>query len=126
MRRPIPQGHCPERPAVPAAFGPLRPRAQLGTPLGNRLRPASSARLSSVPFAEQSFDVTLMEEQVVVAKPIVPRERIRVRKDIVTGEQAVADTVRKGQVELQPEPAIGRRAFIDGPGEQADALVADE
>jgi stress response protein YsnF len=77
------------------------------TPRGNRLRPASSARSSSVPFAQQSFDVTLMEEQVVVAKRIVPRERIRVRKDIVTSEQAVADTVRNEQVDLQREPATG-------------------
>jgi stress response protein YsnF len=77
------------------------------TPLGNRLRPASSARSSSVPFAHQSFDVTLTKGQMVVAKPIVPRDRIRVRKDIVTTEQAVADTVRKERVELQREPASG-------------------
>lgn len=77
------------------------------TPPGNRLRPASSARSSSVPFAHQSFDVTLTKEQMVVAKLIVPRERIRVRNDIVTSEQAVADTVRTEQVELQREPATG-------------------
>jgi stress response protein YsnF len=77
------------------------------TPLGNRLRPASSARSSSVPFAHQSFDVTLTKGQMGVANPVVPRERIRVRKDIVTTEQAVADTVRKEQVELQHEPASG-------------------
>jgi stress response protein YsnF len=96
------------------------------TPLGSRLRPGSSAGGSSVPFAQQSFDVTLVEEQVVVTKRIVPRERIRVRKEIVTGEQAVADTVRKEQVELQREPATARRDPNNGSIERAEALAGDQ
>jgi stress response protein YsnF len=76
-------------------------------PLGSRLRSQRTPRSSSVPFAEQSFDVTLMEEQVVVTKRVVPRERVRLRKEVVTSERAVSDTVRKEEVELRRGDAPG-------------------
>jgi stress response protein YsnF len=66
-----------------------------------RRGPSKPAAGSSVPFAQQSFDVVLMEEQVVVNKRVVPRERIRLRKEVVTHQENVAGTVRKEHVALE-------------------------
>ena len=50
-------------------------------------------------ITEEEHEVVLHEEEVVVDKRAVPKERVRLDKDVVTDEQQVAETVRKEQIE---------------------------
>jgi stress response protein YsnF len=51
----------------------------------------------------------LREEEPVVEKRVVPRERVRLDKDTVTGEEQVTEELRKEQVEVQDEDGkLGR------------------
>jgi uncharacterized protein (TIGR02271 family) len=51
-------------------------------------------------ISEEEHEVTLMEEEVVVDKRAVPKERVRLDKDVVTEERTVSDEVRKEQIEV--------------------------
>jgi stress response protein YsnF len=51
----------------------------------------------------------LREEEPVVEKRVVPRERVRLDKDTVTGEERVAEEVRKEQIEVQDEDGTAGR-----------------
>jgi len=53
--------------------------------------------------------VVLHEEQPVVEKRTVPRERVRLDKDTVAEEQQVGEEVRKEQIDLD-EGAWGARS----------------
>jgi hypothetical protein len=53
--------------------------------------------------------MTRSEEEPVVEKRVVPRERVRLDKDTVTSEERVAEEVRKEQVEVQDEDGTGGR-----------------
>jgi stress response protein YsnF len=46
----------------------------------------------------------LHEDEVVVDKQTVPKERVRMDKDVVTDERQVSDTVRKEQIETEGVP----------------------
>lgn len=52
-------------------------------------------------FSGETTEITLMQEEIVLRKRVVPRERIRVRKEVVTEQRQVTDTVRKEQVEIE-------------------------
>jgi uncharacterized protein (TIGR02271 family) len=52
-------------------------------------------------ISEEEHEVTLREEEVVVDKRAVPRERVRLDKDTVTDERQVAEEVRKEQIEVE-------------------------
>ena len=43
--------------------------------------------------------MVLHEEQVVTDKRAVPKERVRMDKDVISDEQQVSETVRKEQIE---------------------------
>jgi uncharacterized protein (TIGR02271 family) len=61
-------------------------------------------------ISEAEHEVTLHEEEAVVEKRVVPKERIRLGKQTVTGEEQVADEVRKEQVDVDDQgKARGRR-----------------
>jgi uncharacterized protein (TIGR02271 family) len=60
-------------------------------------------------ISEEEHEVVLHEEEVVVEKRAVPKERVRLDKDTVTEQREVSEGVRKEQVEL-----------IDGAGEPAE------
>jgi uncharacterized protein (TIGR02271 family) len=49
---------------------------------------------------EEGAEVLLREEEVVVQKRVVPRERVRLTKEVVTEEQPVSGNVRKEHVEV--------------------------
>ena len=51
-------------------------------------------------LSEEEHEVTLMEEEVVAEKRVVPKERVRVDKDTVTEEAQVSEEVRKEQIDL--------------------------
>ena len=50
-------------------------------------------------ISEEEHEVVLNEEQVVVEKPVVPKERVRMSKDTVTEDRQVSEEVRKEQIE---------------------------
>jgi uncharacterized protein (TIGR02271 family) len=58
------------------------------------------AATSGPELSEAEHEVVLHEEEPVVEKRVVPRERIRLGKETVTGEERVAEDVRREQIEL--------------------------
>ena len=67
------------------------------------------AATSGPNISEEEHGVILREEEPVVEKRVVPRERVRLDKDTVTGEERVAEEVRKEQIEVQGEDETGGR-----------------
>jgi uncharacterized protein (TIGR02271 family) len=67
------------------------------------------AATSGPEISEAEHEVILREEEPVVEKRVVPRERVRLDKDTVTGEEQVAEEVRKEQIEVQDEEGTGGR-----------------
>jgi uncharacterized protein (TIGR02271 family) len=67
------------------------------------------AATSGPELSEAEHEVVLREEEPVVEKRVVPRERVRLGKDTVTGEERVAEELRKEQVEVQDDDGkLGR------------------
>ena len=81
-------------------------------------------RVEREPITDANRDAAMSgpdisEEEVVVSKQAVPKERVRLTKDTVTDEQQVSETVheqetvggevRKEQIELDDESGTGRR-----------------
>ena len=50
---------------------------------------------------EQGRKVTLKEEEPVVEKRAVPKERVRLDKDVETGEEEVSEQVRKERIDVE-------------------------
>jgi uncharacterized protein (TIGR02271 family) len=75
--------------------------------------PISDANLdaatSGPELSEAEHEVILREEEPVVEKRVVPRERVRLDKDTVTGEERVAEEVRKEQIDVHDEDGTGGR-----------------
>jgi uncharacterized protein (TIGR02271 family) len=59
------------------------------------------AATSGPAISEEEHEVTLREEEVVVGKRAVPKERVRLDTETVTDERQVAEEVRKEQVEVE-------------------------
>jgi uncharacterized protein (TIGR02271 family) len=51
-------------------------------------------------LSEEEHEVTLHAEEPVAEKRVVPRERVRLGKDVETSEETVSDTVRKEQIDV--------------------------
>ena len=54
-------------------------------------------------ISEDEHEVVLHQEEPVVEKRAVPKERVRLGKDTVTEEETVAEEVRKEQIEVEGE-----------------------
>ncbi len=67
------------------------------------------AATSGPAISEDEHEVILREEEPVVEKRVVPRERVRLDKDTVTGEERVAENVRKEQIEVHDQDTTGGR-----------------
>ena len=67
------------------------------------------AATSGPEISEAEHEVILREEEPVVEKRVVPRERVRLDKDTVTGEERVAEQVRKEQIEVHDDDGTGGR-----------------
>ena len=52
-------------------------------------------------ISEEEHEVTLREEEVVVEKRAVPKERVRLGTETVTEERQVSEEVRKEQIEVE-------------------------
>jgi uncharacterized protein (TIGR02271 family) len=67
------------------------------------------AATSGPELSEAEHEVVLREEEPVVEKRVVPKERVRLDKDTMTDEERVAEEVRKEQIDVQDEDAkLGR------------------
>jgi uncharacterized protein (TIGR02271 family) len=51
-------------------------------------------------ISEEEHEVTLHSEEAVVDKQVVPKERVRLDKDVVEDEHQVSETVAKEQIEV--------------------------
>ncbi len=58
------------------------------------------AATSGPAISEEEHEVTLREEEVVVDKRAVPKERVRLDTETVTEERQVAEDVRKEQIQV--------------------------
>jgi uncharacterized protein (TIGR02271 family) len=54
-------------------------------------------------LSEKEREVTLMEEQVVVDKQVVPKERVRLDKSVSGDEEVLSEQVRKEQIDIEEE-----------------------
>jgi uncharacterized protein (TIGR02271 family) len=54
-------------------------------------------------ISSEEHEVVLHEEDVVVDKRAVPKERIRLEKDAVTEEETVSETLRKEQIDVDDD-----------------------
>jgi uncharacterized protein (TIGR02271 family) len=52
-------------------------------------------------ISEEEHEVVLHEEEPVVEKRVVPKERVRLDRDVVTDEAEVSDEVRKERIETE-------------------------
>jgi uncharacterized protein (TIGR02271 family) len=61
-------------------------------------------------ISEEEHEVTLREEEVVVSKRAVPKERVRLDTETVTEERQVAEEVRKEHIEVDgDQDQLGRQ-----------------
>ncbi len=58
------------------------------------------AATSGADLTEEEHEVTLRSEEAVVQKNVVPKERVRVDKDVITEQQQVSEELRKEQIEV--------------------------
>jgi uncharacterized protein (TIGR02271 family) len=65
--------------------------------------------MSGPEISEEEHEVVLHEEEAVAEKRAVPKERVRLDKDVRTEEREVSETVRKEQVEVDDEGERGSR-----------------
>jgi uncharacterized protein (TIGR02271 family) len=63
------------------------------------------AAISEPEFSEAEHEVVLHEEEPVVEKRVVPKERVRLDTDTVTDEREVAEEVRKEQIDVDDREA---------------------
>jgi uncharacterized protein (TIGR02271 family) len=67
------------------------------------------AATSGPAISEEEHEVTLREEEVVVDKRAVPKERVRLDTETVTDERQVAEEVRKEQIQIDGDQDQLRR-----------------
>ena len=52
-------------------------------------------------ISEEEHEVTIYEDEVVASKQAVPKERVRLDKEVVTDEQTVSEDLRKERIEVE-------------------------
>jgi uncharacterized protein (TIGR02271 family) len=67
------------------------------------------AAMAGPDISEAEHEVILREEQPVVEKRTVPKERVRLDKETVTDEEQVGEEVRKEQIDVDDQRGRGRR-----------------
>ncbi|HEV3399127.1 MAG TPA: PRC and DUF2382 domain-containing protein [Actinomycetes bacterium] len=66
------------------------------------------AATSGPAISEEEHEVTLREEEPVVEKRAVPKERVRLDTETVTEERQVAEEVRKERIEVEGDDSTDR------------------
>jgi uncharacterized protein (TIGR02271 family) len=59
--------------------------------------------------SDSGYEVVLHEEQPVIEKRVVPRERVRLDKEVVTDEEQVTGEVRKEHIDVEDDSGGDRR-----------------
>ena len=59
------------------------------------------AAMAGPEISEEEHEVTLHEEEPVIQKRVVPKERVRLGKETVTEQEQVGEKVRKEQIEVE-------------------------
>ncbi|HET9732031.1 MAG TPA: PRC and DUF2382 domain-containing protein [Acidimicrobiales bacterium] len=59
-------------------------------------------------ISEEEHEMVLHEEKPVVAKQVVPKERVRVEKDVLSEDQAVSADLRKEQITTEGDGGLNR------------------
>jgi uncharacterized protein (TIGR02271 family) len=71
---------------------------------------ANAGRAMSGPdISEDEHEITLSEEELVVEKRTVPKERVRLTKDVEFEEETVTDELRKERIEAEGDVDARRR-----------------
>ena len=60
----------------------------------------AGAALDGPAISEEEHEVVLHEEEPVVEKQAVPKERVRLGKETITDEQEISETARKEQIDI--------------------------
>src|SRR3954453_1288094 len=60
-------------------------------------------------ISEGEHEVTLRSEEPVVEKRAVPKERVRLEKDVETEQREVSDTVRSERIDVDGDTDVNRR-----------------
>lgn len=58
-------------------------------------------------ISEEEHEVVLHEEEAVVEKRAVPKERVRLDKDVTMEEQQISETVRREEVDVDGQSGRG-------------------
>jgi uncharacterized protein (TIGR02271 family) len=61
--------------------------------------------VSGPDISSEEHEVVLHEEEVVADKRVVPKERVRLDKDVTTDERQVSETLRKEQLDVDEDAA---------------------
>jgi uncharacterized protein (TIGR02271 family) len=67
------------------------------------------AALDGPAISEEEHEVVLHEEEVVAEKRAVPKERVRLDKDVEVEERTVSEDVRREEIEVDDERGRGTR-----------------
>lgn len=59
-------------------------------------------------ISEEEHEVVLHEEEVVAEKRVVPKERVRLDKDVEVDERTVSEEVRREEIEVDDDGGRGR------------------
>lgn len=57
-------------------------------------------------LAEEDYEIVLSEEEPLVSTRTVPKERVRLGKDVVTEQRQVSHDIRKEQIEVDADPEV--------------------
>jgi len=68
---------------------------------------------SGADLSEEVHEVDLQREEVVVDKTVVPKERVRLDKDVVTEQRQVSEEVRKEQIDVEGVETSGGDVDVD-------------
>ena len=60
----------------------------------------AGAALDGPPISDEEHEVVLREEEPIAEKRAVPKERVRLDKDVHVDEREVADTVRREEIDI--------------------------
>ena len=66
------------------------------------------AAMDGPDLSEEEAEMVLTEEEVVVNKQVVPKERVRLDKDVITEEQTVSEDVRKERIDVDDDNVVDR------------------
>jgi stress response protein YsnF len=93
---------------VPAEEGVTAPGGEPGVDVPESAEQGAGAHggdgsggRGTVPTPDAPSEMHLHAEEIVVEKRVVPKERVRLTKDVRTAEERVGDEVRKEQIEVE-------------------------